>query len=138
MANQEAARLNHEYIGTEHVLLGLIRETNGLGAAVLLDLDVDLNQLRAEVEKFIKVGREMVTRDRVPQTPRVKMVVMYAIEESKQLGQDYVGTEHLLLGLLRDQLNLAGLVLKHVGVELEAARQKVIEIQKKQGGESID
>ena len=101
LANQEAQRFNHEYIGTEHILLGLVKEGSGVGANVLKNLDVDLRKVRLEVEKLVKSGPDMVTMGKLPQTPRAKKVIEYAIEEARNLNHNYVGTEHLLLGLLR-------------------------------------
>ena len=98
LANQEAQRFNHEYIGTEHILLGLVKEGSGVGANVLKNLDVDLQKVRLEVEKLVKSGPDMVTMGKLPQTPRAKKVIEYAIEEARNLNHNYVGTEHLLLG----------------------------------------
>ncbi len=99
LANQEAQRFNHEYIGTEHILLGLVKEGSGVGATVLKNLDIDLRKVRLEVEKLVKSGPDMVTMGKLPQTPRAKKVIEYAIEEARNLGHNYVGTEHLLLGI---------------------------------------
>ena len=107
LANQEAQRFNHEYIGTEHVLLGLVKEGTGVGANVLKNLDVDLHKVRMEVERLVKSGPEMVSMGKLPHTPRAKKVVEYAIEEARNLNHNYVGTEHLLLGLLREREGLA-------------------------------
>src|SRR5215211_7555583 len=95
LANQEAQRFNHEYIGTEHILLGLVKEGSGVAASVLKKLDVDIRKIRREVEKIVKAGPDMVTMDRLPHTPRAKKVIKYAIEESQNHNHDYVGTEHL-------------------------------------------
>jgi len=107
LANQEAQRFNHEYIGTEHILLGLVKEGSGVGANVLKNLDVDLRKVRLEVEKLVKSGPDMVTMGKLPQTPRAKKVIEYAIEEARNLNHNYVGTEHLLLGLLREHDGVA-------------------------------
>jgi ATP-dependent Clp protease ATP-binding subunit ClpC len=114
LANQEAQRFNHEYIGTEHVLLGLVKEGSGVGANVLKNLDVDLRKVRLEVEKLVKSGPDMVTMGKLPQTPRAKKVIEYAIEEARNLNHNYVGTEHLLLGLLREQDGVAAQVLMNL------------------------
>src|SRR5256886_1466465 len=98
LANQEAWRFSHEYIGTEHILLGLVKEGSGVGANVLKNLEVDLRKVRLEVEKLVKSGPDMVTMGKLPQTPRAKKVIEYAIEEARNLNHNYVGTEHLLLG----------------------------------------
>src|SRR2546428_81072 len=94
LANQEAQRFNHEYIGTEHILLGLVKEGSGVGANVLKNLDVDLRKVRLEVEKLVKAGPDMVTMGKLPQTPRAKKVIEYAIEEARNLNHNYVGTAH--------------------------------------------
>jgi len=86
LANQEAQRFNHEYIGTEHILLGLVKEGSGVGANVLKNLDVDLRKVRLEVEKLVKSGPDMVTMGKLPQTPRAKKVIEYAIEEARNKG----------------------------------------------------
>ena len=101
LANQEAQRFNHEYIGTEHILLGLVKEGSGVAANVLKNLDIDLRKIRLEVEKIVQSGPDMVTMGKLPQTPRAKKVIEYSIEEARNLNHNYVGTEHLLLGLLR-------------------------------------
>jgi len=128
LANQEAQRLNHEYIGTEHILLGLVKEGSGVGANVLKNLDVDLRKVRLEVEKLVKAGPEMVTMGKLPQTPRAKKVIEYAIEEARSLNHNYVGTEHLLLGLLREQDGVAAQVLRNLGLKLEEVREEVLNL----------
>jgi len=128
LANQEAQRLNHEYIGTEHILLGLVKEGSGVGANVLRNLDVDLRRVRLEVEKLVKAGPEMVTMGKLPQTPRAKKVIEYAIEEARNLNHNYVGTEHLLLGLLREHDGVAAQVLMNLGLKLEEVREEVLNL----------
>jgi len=128
LANQEAQRLNHEYIGTEHILLGLVKEGSGVGATVLKQLDVDLRKVRMEVEKLVKSGPDMVTIGKLPQTPRAKKVIEYAIEEARKLGHNYVGTEHLLLGLLREQDGVAAQALINLGLKLEDVREEVLNL----------
>src|SRR5687768_8429423 len=145
LANQEAQRFNHEYIGTEHILLGLVKEGSGVGANVLKNLDVDLRKVRLEVEKLVKSGPDMVTMGKLPQTPRAKKVIEYAIEEARNLNHNYVGTEHLLLGLLREHDGVAAQVLMNLGLKLEEVREEVLNLlgagveseeqpQEKQGG----
>ncbi len=124
-ANQEAQRFNHEYIGTEHILLGLIKEGSGVAANVLKNLDIDLRKAHWEVEKFVQPGPDWVTTGKLPQTPCVKKVVEYAIEEARNLNHNYVGTEHLLLGLLREQEGVAAQVLMSLGLRLEGVREEV-------------
>src|SRR5512140_1060137 len=128
LANQEAQRFNHEYIGTEHILLGLVKEGSGVGANVLKNLDVDLRKVRLEVEKIVKAGPEMVTMGKLPQTPRAKKVIEYAIEEARNLNHNYVGTEHLLLGLLRAQAGVSAQVLMTLGLKLEDVREEVLNL----------
>jgi ATP-dependent Clp protease ATP-binding subunit ClpC len=128
LANQEAQRFNHEYIGTEHVLLGLIKEGSGVAANVLKNLDVDLRKIRLEVEKLVQSGPDMVTMGKLPQTPRAKKVIEYSMEEARNLNHNYVGTEHILLGLLREQEGVAAQVLMNLGLKLEDVREEVLNL----------
>ena len=128
LANQEAQRFNHEYVGTEHVLLGLVKEGSGVAANVLKNLDVDLRKIRVEVEKIVQSGPDMVTMGKLPQTPRAKKVIEYAIEEARNLNHNYVGTEHLLLGLLREQEGVAAQVLMNLNLKLEEVREEVLNL----------
>src|SRR5690554_5777 len=128
LANQEAQRFNHEYIGTEHILLGLVKEGSGVAANVLKNLDVDLRKIRLEVEKLVQSGPEMVTVGKLPQTPRTKKVIEYSMEEARNLNHNYVGTEHILLGLLREQEGVAAQVLMNLGLKLEEVREEVLNL----------
>jgi ATP-dependent Clp protease ATP-binding subunit ClpC len=128
LANQEAQRFNHEYIGTEHILLGLVKEGTGVAANVLKNLDIDLRKIRMEVEKIVQAGPDMVTMGKLPQTPRAKKVIEYSIEEARNLNHNYVGTEHLLLGLLREQEGVAAQVLMNLGLKLEDVREEVLNL----------
>ncbi|MCG6156226.1 ATP-dependent Clp protease ATP-binding subunit [Rubinisphaera margarita] len=128
LANQEAQRFNHEYIGTEHILLGLVKEGSGVAANVLKNLEVDLRKIRLEVEKIVQTGPDMVTMGKLPQTPRAKKVIEYAMEEARNLNHNYVGTEHLLLGLLREQEGVAAQVLMNLGMKLEDVREEVLNL----------
>src|SRR4051812_26109308 len=128
LANQEAQRFNHEYVGTEHVLLGLVKEGSGVAANVLKNLDVNLRKIRVEVEKIVQSGPDMVTMGKLPQTPRAKKVIEYAIEEARNLNHNYVGTEHLLLGLLREQEGVAAQVLMNLNLKLEEVREEVLNL----------
>ncbi|MFP6754072.1 MAG: ATP-dependent Clp protease ATP-binding subunit, partial [Pirellulaceae bacterium] len=128
LANQEAQRFNHEYIGTEHILLGLVKEGSGVAANVLKNLDVDLRKIRLEVEKLVQSGPEMVTMGKLPQTPRTKKVIEYSMEEARNLNHNYVGTEHVLLGLLREQDGVAAQVLMNLGLKLEEVREEVLNL----------
>ena len=128
LANQEAQRFNHEHIGTEHILLGLVKEGSGVGATVLKNLDIDIKKLRLEVEKLVKSGPDLVTMGKLPQTPRAKKVIEYAIEEARALNHNYVGTEHILLGMLRETEGIAAQVLMNLGLKLEEVRQEVLNL----------
>src|SRR5712675_411391 len=128
LANQEAQRFNHEYIGTEHILLGLVKEGSGVAANVLKNLDIDLRKIRLEVEKIVQSGPDMVTMGKLPQTPRAKKVIEYSIEEARNLNHNYVGSEHLLLGLLREEDGVAAQVLMNLGVRLEDVREEVLNL----------
>ena len=128
LANQEAQRFNHEYIGTEHILLGLVKEGSGVAANVLKNLDVDLRKIRIEVEKIVQTGPDMVTMGKLPQTPRAKKVIEYGMDEARNLNHNYVGTEHLLLGLLREQEGVAAQVLMNLGLKLEDVRDEVLNL----------
>jgi ATP-dependent Clp protease ATP-binding subunit ClpC len=143
LANQEAQRFNHEYIGTEHILLGLVKEGSGVGANVLKNLGIDLRKVRLEVEKLVKSGPDMVTMGKLPQTPRAKKVIEYAIEEARSLNHNYVGTEHLLLGLLREHDGVAAQVLLNLGLKLEEVREEVLNllgagVESEEGSESME
>jgi len=128
LANQEAQRFNHEYIGTEHILLGLVKEGSGVAANVLKNLDIDLPKIRLEVEKIVQPGPDMVTMNNLPQTPRAKKVIEYSIEEAR--NHNHVGTEHLLLGLLREQEGVAAQILMNLGLQLEDVREVVLHFLK--------
>jgi ATP-dependent Clp protease ATP-binding subunit ClpC len=142
LANEEARRFNHEYIGTEHILLGLIKEGSGVAANVLKNLDIDLRKIRLEVEKIVQPGPDMVSMGKLPQTPRAKKVIEYSIEEARDLNHNYVGTEHLLLGLLREQEAVAAQVLMNLGLELEEVREEVLNLlghnMQRSGSESAE
>ncbi|MBI3822269.1 MAG: hypothetical protein HY289_06275 [Planctomycetes bacterium] len=124
----EAMRFNHEYIGTEHLLLALISEGSGVAANVLKNLEVNMHKVRFEVERIVQAGPDMVMTGRRPQTPRAKKALEFAIEEARALGHDLVGTEHLLLGVLREGEGLAAQVLMNMGVRLETVREEVLNL----------
>jgi ATP-dependent Clp protease ATP-binding subunit ClpC len=128
LANFEAQRLQHEYIGTEHILLGLIKEGSGVAAYVLQRLNVDLISARREIERLLISGPNKVTFGKLPQTPRAKNVLEYAIREAKDLNHNYVGTEHLLLGLLSERDGVAAVVLNNLGVRIDGARAEVLSV----------
>ena len=126
-ARQEAMKFNHEYIGTEHILLGLVQEGSGVAANVLKNMTIDLEKIRHEVEKIVKTGPSMVTMGQLPFTPRAKKVLELSLEEASQLSHNYIGTEHLLLGLIRENEGIAAQVLMNLGVKLDEVREEVLE-----------
>ncbi len=129
MAREEAARLHHEYVGTEHILLGLIREGEGVAAAVLQNLSVDLEEVQQKIEETVKKGKAaQSTGPDLPYTSRAKKVLELAMGEARELNHSYVGTEHLLLGLLREEKGIAAQVLTDAGVNLEAARAETLRL----------
>jgi ATP-dependent Clp protease ATP-binding subunit ClpC len=130
MAREEAIRLQHDYVGTEHLLLGLIREGEGVAAAVLGNLvqDVELEDLHGMVEERISEGQASATVGELPYTSRAKKVLEYAMSEADQLNHSYVGTEHLLLGLIREENGLAAKVLGELGLGLEEARSETLKL----------
>ncbi|MFO7273882.1 MAG: Clp protease N-terminal domain-containing protein, partial [Bacillota bacterium] len=128
LAQDEARRLNYDYVGTEHLLLGLIREGEGIAAKALQSLGISLEQVRAEVEKMIGKG-SATSRGEIGFTPRAKKVMVeLAIEEARLLGHNYVGTEHILLGLIREGEGVAAQVLQNLGADLERVRNQVIHL----------
>lgn len=118
LANQEAQRFNHEYIGTEHILLGLVKDGSGVAANVLKNLGVGLRDIRLQIEKIVRPGPEQLVMGKLPQTPRAKKVIEYAIEEARNLNHNWIGTEHILLGLLREEAGVAAQVLTNLGVDV--------------------
>jgi len=128
LANQEAQRFNSIYIGTEHILLGLLKEGSGVAPNVLKNMGVDLQKVQAEVERRIEPGSEKVATARVPQTQQAKEVLEYAIEEARNLHHKYIGTEHLLLGLLHEQGCLAAKILTDLGLTIEQVREQVVRL----------
>ncbi len=129
MAREEAARLHHEYVGTEHILLGLIREGEGVAAAVLQSLNVDLDEIQQKIEDTVKKGKAaQATGPDLPYTSRAKKVLELAMSEARELNHSYVGTEHLLLGLLREEKGIAAQVLTESGVNLDAARSETLRL----------
>src|SRR5881392_3529970 len=129
MAREEAARLHHEYVGTEHILLGLIREGEGVAAAVLQNLSVDLDEIQQKIEETVKKGKAAAaTGPDLPYTSRAKKVLELAMGEARDLSHGYVGTEHLLLGLLREEKGIAAQVLTDAGVNLDAAKAETLRL----------
>jgi len=129
MAREEAERLRHEYVGTEHILLGLIREGEGVAAAVLQNLSVDLDEIQQKIEDTVKKGKAAAaTGPDLPYTSRAKKVLELAMAEARDLTHNYVGTEHLLLGLLREEKGIAAQVLTDAGINLDAARAETLRL----------
>jgi ATP-dependent Clp protease ATP-binding subunit ClpA len=126
LAQDEAQRLGHNYMGTEHLLLGLVREGEGVGALALIALGVSLDDARAAVLHIIGHGDRIVAGE-IGLTPRAKKVIELAVDEARRMGHHYIGTEHLLLGLLREGEGIACGVLESLGVNLERARVAVIQ-----------
>jgi ATP-dependent Clp protease ATP-binding subunit ClpC len=129
MAREEAQRLHHEYVGTEHILLGLIREGEGVAAAVLQNLNVELDEVQQKIEDTVKKGKAVqATGPDLPYTSRAKKVLELAMSEARELNHSYVGTEHLLLGLLREEKGIAAQVLTESGINLDAARAETLRL----------
>ncbi|HXL37632.1 MAG TPA: Clp protease N-terminal domain-containing protein [Ktedonobacteraceae bacterium] len=127
LAQEEAQRFQHNYIGTEHLLLGLVREGEGVAAKVLLQLGVELNKIRGTVEFIIGRGDRIVL-GQIGLTPRAKKVIELAVDEARRLNHHYIGTEHILLGLLREGEGIAAGVLESLGVRLEQARRETLAV----------
>ncbi|UCC72728.1 MAG: ATP-dependent Clp protease ATP-binding subunit [Gemmatimonadota bacterium] len=128
MAREEAVRLQHDYVGTEHILLGLTREGEGVAAAVLMNLNVDLDQVQERTEEQVRKGKAGAASGELPYTSRAKKVLEFAVAEARDLNHSYVGTEHLLLGLLREEKGVAAQVLESLGVTLEQAREQTLKL----------
>ncbi|MFH1191473.1 MAG: Clp protease N-terminal domain-containing protein, partial [Candidatus Omnitrophota bacterium] len=126
LAKEEARRFNHDYIGTEHILLGLIREGEGVAAAVLQKLDVSLENIRIEIEKLVQPGPTTQIIGDIPFTPRAKKTLELAADEARSLGHNYIGTEHLLLGLIREGEGVASQVLLNLGLDLNGVRNEIM------------
>jgi len=127
LAQEEAQRLQHNYIGTEHLLLGLVREEEGVAAKVLSSLGVELHKVRIAVEAIIGRGDRIVLGE-IGLTPRAKKVIELAVDEARRLNHHYIGTEHLLLGLVREGGGIAAGVLQSLGVNLEKVRMETIRV----------
>jgi len=133
LAQDEARTLGHNYIGTEHILLGLLREEEGLAARVLDSLDVALESVRAEVAKIVGQGDE-VTAGQIPFTPRAKKVLELSLKEALSMSHKYIGTEHVLLGLVRENEGVASQILRDLGADAETIRDEVISTLSGGGG----
>jgi ATP-dependent Clp protease ATP-binding subunit ClpC len=128
LAKEEAKRFNHDYIGTEHILLGLVREGEGVAAMVLEKMGVSLENIRIEIEKLVQPGPATQIIGDLPFTPRAKKALELAAEEARSLGHNYIGTEHLLLGLIREEEGVASQVLLNLNLDLSTVRNKVMEV----------
>ena len=126
LARKEADRFNHNFVGTEHLLLGLIKLGQGVAVNVLQRMGLDLENVRQEVEKEVRGGGEGKVSGNIPYTPRVKKVLSLAAKEAKALNHTYVGTEHILLGLLREGDGVAAKVLKNLDIDIEQCRQEIL------------
>ncbi|MBI3313513.1 MAG: ATP-dependent Clp protease ATP-binding subunit [Candidatus Omnitrophica bacterium] len=128
LAKEEAKRFNHDYIGTEHILLGLIKEGESVAAAVLQNLGLSLDTIRLEVEKLVQFGPSTIVSGDIPFTPKAKKVIELAMDEARRLGHNYIGTEHLLLGLIKEGEGVASHVLMNIGLDLNKVRAEVIKL----------
>ena len=128
LARQEAERLRNDYIGTEHVLMGLIKEGSGVASNILENLNIEPEKVLLEIEKIVQPGSNMVTMGQLPFTPRTKKMLEYSLEEMRNLGHNYIGTEHLLLGLIRENDSEAAQVMISMGIELDLVRKEVLKI----------
>jgi ATP-dependent Clp protease ATP-binding subunit ClpC len=126
LAQDEARLLKHNYIGTEHILLGLLREEEGLAARVLESLDITLEEVRAQVQRVVGQGNEVAT-GQIPFTPRAKKVLQLSLKEALAMNHNYIGTEHILLGLARENDGVAARILLNLGADSERVRNAVIE-----------
>ncbi|MGH2556931.1 MAG: Clp protease N-terminal domain-containing protein [Actinomycetota bacterium] len=132
LAQEEARMLNHDYIGTEHILLGLIHEAEGVAATALNSMGISLAEIRNEVESMVGRGKAAPT-GHIPFTPRAKKVLELSLREALQLGHNYIGTEHILLGLIREGEGVAAQVLQKLGADLEEVRHKVVALLGEKG-----
>ena len=128
LAKEEAKRFNHDYIGTEHILLGLIREGEGVAAAVLASVGMNPDKIRMEIEKLVQPGPATIISGDIPFTPKAKRVIELAMDEARGLGHNYIGTEHLLLGLIREGEGVASQVLMNLGLDLDKVRMEVMNL----------
>jgi ATP-dependent Clp protease ATP-binding subunit ClpC len=135
LAQDEARALKHNYIGTEHLLLGLLREDEGLAARVLESLDITVEEVRAQVERVVGRGDEPLT-GQIPFTPRAKKVLELALREALVLGHNYIGTEHILLGIIRENEGVAARILLDFNADPEKVRDAVIRIVSEPSGSS--
>ena len=136
LAQEEARMLNHNYIGTEHILLGLIREGSGVAAKALESLGISLEAVRQQVKEIIGRGQQSPS-GHIPFTPRAKKVLELSLREAQALGHNYIGTEHILLGLIREGSGVAAQVLVKLGADLNRTRQQVVQLLPGRAGENL-
>src|SRR5512139_3859639 len=125
-AKEEAEKRQNDYLGTEHLLLAILREDDGLPVAILKKMGLTVEELRMEIERNLPAGMNLLTFGDIPFTPRAKKVLELAVEEARLLGHNYIGSEHLLLGLIREEEGIGGKILRSFGVNLLGSRQLVI------------
>src|SRR5580693_6205756 len=135
-AQEEAGRLGENYVSTEHLLLGLVRENDSVAARILDRMGVSLGRIRSEIERQVTRGDGRLGQD-MQLTPRAKRVIDLAYDEARQLSNNYIGTEHLLLGLIREGEGLAGRVLAKLGVDLDKTRKEVVALQDNDSGKPV-
>jgi ATP-dependent Clp protease ATP-binding subunit ClpC len=137
LAQDEARALKHNYIGTEHILLGLLREEEGLAARVLESLDVTVEEVRAQVARIIGPGDEPIVSGQIPFTPRAKKVLELSLREALSLKHNYIGTEHILLGLVRENEGVAARILLDFGADAEKIRNEIMRVLSGPGGPGL-
>ena len=133
LAQEEAQRFNHNYIGTEHILLGLVKESDGAAARILISLSLELNKVRSAVEFIIGRGERRPTPGEIGLTPRAKKVIELAVDEARRLNQQFIGTEHLLIGIMREGEGVASGVLESLGINLDKIRSEATRISTQTG-----
>ncbi|MGW8272743.1 MAG: Clp protease N-terminal domain-containing protein, partial [Thermodesulfovibrionales bacterium] len=127
-AKEEAERRQNEYLGTEHVLLALLRDHNGIPVMILKKMGLSIEEVRMEIERNLPLGTNLLTFGDIPFTPRAKKVLELAVEEARLLGHNYIGSEHLLLAIIREDEGIAGKILRNLGANLLGARQLTINL----------
>jgi ATP-dependent Clp protease ATP-binding subunit ClpC len=137
LAQDEARALRHNYIGTEHILLGLLREEEGLAARVLESLDITVEEVRAQVARIIGPGDEPIVSGQIPFTPRAKKVLELSLREALSLKHNYIGTEHILLGLVRENEGVAARILLDFGADAEKIRNEIMRVLSGPGGPGL-
>ena len=137
LAQGEARALKHNYIGTEHILLGLLREEEGLAARVLESLDITVEEVREQVKRLVGEGDEEIVTGQIPFTPRAKKVLELALREALSLGHSYIGTEHVLLGVVRENQGVAARILLDFDADAETIRNEIMRVLSGPGGPGL-